>query len=143
MSRAVDRGRRVDPPLTGLIGVSHYRHVRSRYSTVHLVFDIFQGIGIAAAVGIRPFLPALAVGALAAGDVEIHFNGTDYSFLQSPFPACAASLADHPVGGRAAPRLEKRISGAPLCVLARSRWRSARCCFAGALAAVTTRSGRV
>jgi hypothetical protein len=53
---------------------------------VHLVFDIFQGIGVAAAVGIRPFLPALAVGALAAGDVEIHFKGTDYSFLQSaPF----------------------------------------------------------
>jgi uncharacterized membrane protein YgdD (TMEM256/DUF423 family) len=53
---------------------------------VHLVFDIFQGIGVAAAVGIRPFLPALAVGALAAGDVEIHFKGTDYSFLQgAPF----------------------------------------------------------
>src|SRR5213079_2802519 len=53
---------------------------------MHLVFDIFQGIGIAAAVGIRPFLPALAVGALAAGDVEIDFKGTDYHFLQSaPF----------------------------------------------------------
>jgi uncharacterized membrane protein YgdD (TMEM256/DUF423 family) len=53
---------------------------------VHLVFDIFQGIGVAAAVGIRPFLPALAVGALAAGDVQIHFKGTDYSFLQGvPF----------------------------------------------------------
>lgn len=50
---------------------------------MHLLFDIFQGIGIAAAVGIRPFLPALAAGALAAGDVEIHFNGTTYSFLQS------------------------------------------------------------
>ncbi len=49
---------------------------------MHLVFDIFQGMGVAAAVGIRPFLPALATGALAAGDVEIHFNGTDYSFLQ-------------------------------------------------------------
>ncbi len=49
---------------------------------MHLVFDIFQGIGVAAAVGIRPFLPALATGALAAGDVEIHFNGTGYSFLQ-------------------------------------------------------------
>ncbi len=53
---------------------------------MHLVFDIFQGMGIAAAVGIRPFLPALVVGALAAGNVEIHFAGTDYSFLQStPF----------------------------------------------------------
>jgi hypothetical protein len=49
---------------------------------VHLVFDIFQGMGIAAAVGIRPFLPSIVVGALAAGDVEIHFKGTDYSFLQ-------------------------------------------------------------
>ena len=39
-------------------------------------------MGIAAAVGIRPFLPALVTGALAAGDVEIHFNGTGYSFLQ-------------------------------------------------------------
>ena len=53
---------------------------------MHLVFDIFQGIGIAAAVGIRPFLPALAVGALAAGNVQIDFTGTDYSFLEgAPF----------------------------------------------------------
>jgi len=51
---------------------------------VHLAFDIFQGIGIAAAVGIRPFLPGLAVGALAAGNVEIHFNHTSYGFLQEP-----------------------------------------------------------
>ena len=49
-----------------------------------LVFDIFQGIGIAAAVGIRPFLPGLAAGALAAGSIEIHFDHTNYSFLQSP-----------------------------------------------------------
>jgi hypothetical protein len=41
---------------------------------------------VAAAVGIRPFLPALVVGALAAGHVEIHFNHTALSFLQSwPF----------------------------------------------------------
>jgi Domain of unknown function (DUF4126) len=53
---------------------------------VHLAFDIFQGMGIAAAVGIRPFLPALVAGALAAGSVAIHVNGTDFSFLQSvPF----------------------------------------------------------
>jgi hypothetical protein len=61
---------------------------------MHLVFDIFQGIGIAAAVGIRPFLPALAVGGLAAGSVEIHFKGTDYSFLQhAPFLAAVAVAA--------------------------------------------------
>jgi hypothetical protein len=53
---------------------------------VHLVFDIFQGLGVAAAVGIRPFLPALAVGALGAGDVELQFKHTHFAFLQSvPF----------------------------------------------------------
>jgi hypothetical protein len=53
---------------------------------VHLVFDIFQGIGVAAAVGVRPFLPALAVGGLAAADVQIDFAHTDFSFLQGlPF----------------------------------------------------------
>jgi hypothetical protein len=53
---------------------------------VHLAFDIFQGIGIASAIGIRPFVPSLAAGALAAGGVEIHFDHTSYSFLQSlPF----------------------------------------------------------
>jgi uncharacterized membrane protein YgdD (TMEM256/DUF423 family) len=53
---------------------------------MNLAFDIFQGIGIAAAVGLRPFLPALAVGALAAGDVQIDFDHTHYSFLEhAPF----------------------------------------------------------
>lgn len=53
---------------------------------MHLAFDIFQGIGVAAAVGIRPFLPALAGSALAAGDVQIDFKGSDFAFLQrAPF----------------------------------------------------------
>lgn len=61
---------------------------------MHLAFDIFQGMGIAAAVGIRPFLPTLAVGALAGASVQIHFNGTDYSFLQrGPFLAAVAVAA--------------------------------------------------
>jgi hypothetical protein len=61
---------------------------------VHLAFDIFQGIGIAAALGIRPYLPSLAVGALAAGDVEIHFTHTQYHFLQAiPFLVAMAVAA--------------------------------------------------
>ncbi len=75
---------------------------------MHLAFDIFQGIGIAAAVGIRPFLPALVAGALAAGSVEIHFGGTDLSFLQgAPFligmavGAVALMLAERSLAGRA------------------------------------------
>jgi hypothetical protein len=51
---------------------------------VHLAFDIFQGLGIAAAVGIRPFLPAAVVGGLAAGDVQINFDHTSFAFLEQP-----------------------------------------------------------
>ena len=65
---------------------------------MHLLFDIFQGIGIAAAVGIRPFLPVLAVGALAAGNIQIDFTGTDFSLLESTpwllaMALCAIALA--------------------------------------------------
>jgi hypothetical protein len=49
---------------------------------VHLALDICQGIGLAAAVGIRPFLPALLAGALAAGDAGIDFDHTGYAFLE-------------------------------------------------------------
>ena len=50
------------------------------------VLDILQAAGIGAAVGIRPFLPALLVGALAAGDLGVDFDRTDFSFLEkAPF----------------------------------------------------------
>jgi hypothetical protein len=51
---------------------------------MHFVFDLLQGAGIAAAIGIRPFLPTLLVGALAAGNLGIDFDGTDFSFLEQP-----------------------------------------------------------
>jgi hypothetical protein len=51
---------------------------------MHFVFDLLQGAGIAAAIGIRPFLPTLLVGALAAGNLGIDFDGTDFSFLEKP-----------------------------------------------------------
>lgn len=51
---------------------------------MHLFFDICQGIGLACAVGIRPFAPALLAGALAAGNAGIDFDGTKYAFLESP-----------------------------------------------------------
>ena len=50
------------------------------------VFDLLQAAGIGAAVGIRPFLPALLVGALASADAGVDFDRTDFSFLeQTPF----------------------------------------------------------
>ena len=47
--------------------------------------DLLQGLGIAAAVGIRPFLPVLLVGALARGDLGIDFDGTSFAFLEAPW----------------------------------------------------------
>src|SRR5215212_9562806 len=52
------------------------------------LLDLLQGAGIAAAIGIRPFLPVLLVGALAAADLGIDFDGTDFSFLEEA-PALA------------------------------------------------------
>ena len=48
------------------------------------VLDLLQGAGIAAAIGIRPFLPTLSSGALAAGDLGVDFDGTDFAFLEQP-----------------------------------------------------------
>src|SRR3954468_12115457 len=51
-----------------------------------LVLGLLQGAGIAAAVGIRPFLPVLLAGALAAANLGIDFDGTNFSFLEAaPF----------------------------------------------------------
>jgi hypothetical protein len=52
---------------------------------VHLFLDICQGLGLACAVGIRPFLPALLAGALAAGDLGLDFEHTDFAFLEQPW----------------------------------------------------------
>src|SRR4051794_30554468 len=52
------------------------------------LLDLLQGAGIAAAIGIRPFLPVLLVGALAAGNLGIDFGGTDFAFLEQA-PALA------------------------------------------------------
>ena len=50
------------------------------------LLDLLQGAGLAAAVGIRPFLPVLLAGALATADVGLDFDGTDFSFLETwPF----------------------------------------------------------
>ena len=50
------------------------------------LLDLLQGAGIAAAIGIRPFLPVLLVGALASADLGLDFDGTSFDFLEAwPF----------------------------------------------------------
>jgi hypothetical protein len=51
---------------------------------MHYLLDLLQGLGIAAGIGIRPFLPTLLVGALAAGNLGVDFDGTSFSFLEKP-----------------------------------------------------------
>jgi hypothetical protein len=53
---------------------------------MEFVLDLLQGAGIAAAIGIRPFLPVLLAGALAAADAGLDFEGTSFAFLEEwPF----------------------------------------------------------
>jgi hypothetical protein len=48
---------------------------------MHYLLDLLQGLGIAAGIGIRPFLPTLLVGALAAGNLGVDFDGTSFIVL--------------------------------------------------------------
>lgn len=57
-----------------------------------LVFDLLQGAGLAAAIGIRPFLPVLLAGALASADVGLDFDGTSFAFLEGPAFLLAAVI---------------------------------------------------
>jgi uncharacterized membrane protein YgdD (TMEM256/DUF423 family) len=65
----------------------------SSYRTVKLVLDICQGMGVSAAAGLRPFLPTLLVGALAADDLGVDFDGTDFAFLESAWFLLAITVA--------------------------------------------------
>jgi hypothetical protein len=60
---------------------------------VRLLLDILQGAGLAAATGIRPFLPALLAGGLASADLGVDFEHTDYRFLEEPWWLLALTVA--------------------------------------------------
>lgn len=70
---------------------------------MNLLLDILQAAGVAAAIGIRPFLPALVVGVLAAADLGVDFDGTSFAFLESPvwIAAMAVLLIASVVGRKA------------------------------------------
>jgi hypothetical protein len=49
-----------------------------------LLIDILQGMGLATAAGVRPFLPTLVAGAFATADIGVDYDHTAFSFLESP-----------------------------------------------------------
>jgi hypothetical protein len=53
---------------------------------------IAQGAGLAAACGVRPFLPVLVAGALARADRGVDFDGTAFAFLEAPVFLLAAAI---------------------------------------------------
>jgi hypothetical protein len=61
-----------------------YRHAAKLPHRMTLFLAICTGIGLALAVGLRPFLPALLACALARGDAGIDFEHTDAAFMEKP-----------------------------------------------------------
>ena len=57
--------------------------VPTRTLTIGIFTYIGQGAGLAAATGVRPFLPPLLAGGLARADVAIDFEGGSFAFLES------------------------------------------------------------
>jgi len=58
-----------------------------------LALDILTAIGLGAACGLRPFMPALVAGALAAANATIDFDHTGYKFLEAPVWLLAVAIA--------------------------------------------------
>ena len=89
-SRLVERGRPRRGPsstVTALQGTGSG-------SAISLFFDIGQGSGLAAASGVRPFLPPILAGSLGRADAGVNFSGGDFAFLESiPFIVVLAVLA--------------------------------------------------
>lgn len=61
-----------------------YRHAAKLPQNMTLFLAICLGIGLALAVGLRPFMPALLACALARGDAGIDFDHTNVAFMERP-----------------------------------------------------------
>ena len=70
---------------------------------MNFLLDLLQGAGLAAANGIRPFLPALLAGLLASADLGLDFDDTSFAFLEHPiFLGVLAGAAIATIAGRRA-----------------------------------------
>ena len=72
------------------------------------LLDLLQGAGLAAANGIRPFLPAILAGLLASANVGLDFDETSFAFLENPiFLGVLAGAAVAAVGAGKALETER------------------------------------
>ena len=70
---------------------------------MNYLLDLLQGAGLAAANGIRPFLPAVLAGLLASANLGLDFDGTAVAFMESPlFLGLLTAAAIGVIAGRAA-----------------------------------------
>ena len=70
---------------------------------MNYLLDLLQGAGLAAANGIRPFLPAVLAGILASANLGLDFDGTTVAFMESPlFLGLLTAAAIGVIAGRAA-----------------------------------------
>src|SRR3954467_6046937 len=57
-----------------------------------LALDILTAIGLGAACGLRPFMPALVAGAFAAANATIDFAHSGYAVLEAPVWLLAVAI---------------------------------------------------
>jgi hypothetical protein len=78
-----------------------------------LALDILTAIGLGAACGMRPFIPALVAGAFAAANATIDFDHTGYAFLEAPgwLLAMAAALVIALLAARFVPEYGLWVAG--------------------------------
>lgn len=70
---------------------------------MNYLLDLLQGAGLAAANGIRPFLPAVLAGLLASANLGLDFDGTTVAFMESPlFLGLLTAAAIGVIAGREA-----------------------------------------
>jgi uncharacterized membrane protein len=60
---------------------------------MNYLLDMLQAAGLGSGAGLRPFLPTLGAGVLGRADAGVDFEGTSFSFLESPIFLAALVVA--------------------------------------------------
>ena len=116
------------PPEPGPLGVSSIvMPPRAPLARMDFILDLLQGAGIAAAIGIRPFLPVLLAGALGVARTSgIDFDGHRLRFLED-WPFLLGMLVARRRGSTSSARRAGRDAADRAAAALRPRWPSRSC----------------